>query len=267
MEPMTSMAIASVAMKALGGLTGREQAKANKRLTKAENMLKKAQVDAANTIRDANNELGAATGALQRYRQSLGHQQTLKQSGRQQSALVTNINRALDDLNRGGVESRLESSFEIGALAAASSAAGVGGGSREMMNRTLRLSAARQQAEIERAGDQVTYDGLRALTNMKADSFQALDGSLIFDNIDQQDNLFIPKFAQPVPSPLQGLFAGIAGTINSNPAAAEAAFSSIGGLFDADSGPSGPQGGGGGGYGSATGQGGGGGWYGATTKV
>lgn len=216
--------IAMAAMKALGGLSGREQEKAQGRLTKAENEVTKANVYASNLTRDANNELSAAVGSLNRFRQSLNNRQVLRTSGREQEQIQTNLQRTLQDLNSGKLEQRLDTSFELGSLAASMGAAGVGGGSREMMNATIRMTEARKLDALDEAGDAVSYDAIKLLTNTQADAYAQLDATTILDRLDLNVTPYIPKFSKKVGSPLQSLVGSFADTVASNPQLTQQAF-------------------------------------------
>lgn len=220
MEPMTMAAMLGVQFlgNALGGLGQREQAKAQARLTKAENLVNKANTEAANTIRKANNELGAAVGSLNRFRQAANNRQIMRQYGQEQEQIQTNLSRAMSDLRRGAMEERLDTAFELGSLAAYAAAAGVGGGSKNVLNSTIRMTNARKQAALEQQGDQITYDALTLLTNTQADAYMALDSTLILDQLDLMPQQFIPQFVQKAPSVGQTLFNAAIQTVGSNPA-------------------------------------------------
>lgn len=186
-----------------GGLASREQMKAQGRLTAAQNVVNKANVEASNTIRDANNELSSVVGSLNRSRQAMNNRQALRTNSREQEAIQTNLARTLSDLTQSSLEDRLNSAFELGSLAAAASAAGVGGNSREVMNSTLRLTAARKQQALDEQGDIITYDGLKMLTNTQADAYASLDSTVILDQLDLSRDQYIPQFIQKAPSYLQ----------------------------------------------------------------
>jgi len=219
MDPMSMAAMLGVQFlgNALGGLGARQQAKAQARLTKAENLVNKANTEAANTIREANNELGVAIGSLNRFRQNASNRQVLRQYGQEQEQIQTNLSRAMGDLQRGALEDRLDTAFELGSLAAYAAAAGVGGGSKNVLNSTIRMTNARKQAALEQQGDQMTYDALTLLTNTQADAYMALDSSLILDQLDLMPQQFIPQFVQKAPSVGQTLFNAAIQTVVSNP--------------------------------------------------
>lgn len=219
MDPMSMAAMLGVQFlgNTLGGLGQRQQAKAQARLTKAENLVNKANTEAANRIREANNELSVAIGSLNRFRQNLGNRQILRELGREQEQIQTNLIRAQSDLQRGAVEERLDTAFELGSLAAYAAAAGVGGGSKNVLNATIRMANARKQDALERQGDQMSYDALTMLTNTQADAYMAMDSTLILDQLDLMPQQFIPQFVQKAPSVGKTLFNAAIQTVGSNP--------------------------------------------------
>lgn len=200
-----------------GGLAQREQAKAQGRLSQAQNVVNKANIEANNTVREANNELGAAVGSLQRLSQALNNRQSLRMSGREQEAIQTNLSRAMKDLNSSSLESRLDTSYELGSLAATTAAAGVGGNSRDVMNATLRLTGARKQAAIQEQGDAITYDSLKMLTNTQADAYAQMDNSIILDQLDLSKDQYIPQFIESAPSYSRTFLNAAIGTAAQNP--------------------------------------------------
>lgn len=207
---------AQYGMQFLEGLIGREQQKAQNRLTEIENEVQEANAENANRVRDANNELAAAKGSLQRYRKSLGDQHYLRDIGNQQEQIQTNLIRSIDDLERGSLESRLDTAFELGAVAARTAAAGVSGGSKQAINATIRMTEARKQAALENQQGQMTYDAIKYLTNTQADAYN-LDGSVFLDSIDRNTNTFMPQYVQKVPNAWSAFFNAGANTVSSNP--------------------------------------------------
>jgi len=191
---------AQTAGNVLQGLGARTQAKAQNKLTDFENLIQKANADAANIVRRANNELAGATGSLNRFKQSIQNQAILRASGDEQKQIQTNLLRAREDLVRGSMEQRLDTAFEVGALAASVSAAGVGGSSRDVLNSTIKLTGARKQAELSRVGQQMTTDALEYLTNTQADAYMQVQGDLFLDALDYGTTTFMPKAHTPVQS-------------------------------------------------------------------
>lgn len=109
----------------------------------AANITAKSNAKAANMVREANNELAAARGSLQRYQTSRRNSQFLKDMGAQYSADTTNLLRLQESALNGALDRRIRVAEEGGALAASLSAAGVGGGTAQMIDATQRLRSAR----------------------------------------------------------------------------------------------------------------------------
>lgn len=208
---------AATAGNVLQGMHSRKTLKAQNQITDIENMIGKANADAANIVRRANNELAAAVGSLNRFKQSIGNQQILRASGQEQAQIQTNLLRAREDLNRGSVEDRLDTAFELGSIAAAVSAAGVGGSSRDVLSNTIKMTGARKQAELSRVSGQVTYDALQYLANTQSDAYLQVQGDLFLDALDHGTSTFIPQAKTPVPSAAQVWFTKGLTTVAKNP--------------------------------------------------
>lgn len=104
-----------------------------------------------NEIRISNNELAGARGALGRYTQSLRNQQHLKEYGKSIDAATENLVRVNDNYVSGNLERRIVAAEEAGAIAAQRGAAGVYGGTAQMLDATIALRQDRiqQQAKEE----------------------------------------------------------------------------------------------------------------------
>lgn len=200
-----------------GGLNARQQAKANNRLIGAQNEINKAETYASNLVREANNELSAVVGSLNRARQAMNNRQVLRTNAREQEAIQTNLSRVISDLTQTSLEGRLDSAFELGSLAASASAAGVGGNSREVMSATLRMTAARRDQAIQSQKDTASYDALKMLTNTQADAYASLDNTVILDQLDLSRDTYIPQFIQKAPSVLRTTLTAAAATAAQNP--------------------------------------------------
>lgn len=191
---------------------------------KAQNRIAKANAEASDIVRKGNAQLASAVGNLQRWQQSVSNQRTLKQAALEQSALKTNLLRMRDDSKDASLEQRLASASQAGAAAAAFSAAGVGGGTRDAINSTLRVAAQRKQDIITDKKEQYTYDGLLALTNMKEDVAFRLDDTMIIDQIDYRTPY---AQTQEVPSVWRTMFNSAVSAASSS--GGQAAMSNVGG--------------------------------------
>jgi hypothetical protein len=108
-------------------------------------------IDAARVTQAARNELKAATASQNAWVQSFSNQRRLRAAGRQAGELAENIGRNLDAATYGRVGERLAASEELGANMASAAAAGVGGSVVDTYNNTIRLSAAMNEEQGDRA--------------------------------------------------------------------------------------------------------------------
>lgn len=201
------------------GLNQREQ-------IKAQNRIAEANADARNITRAGDAKLASAVGNLQRYRQSVSNQRTLKQAALKQESIRTNLMRVRADAQSASLQTRLDAASQAGAAAAAFSAAGVGGGTRDMVNQTIRTSRQRKLDAIDKKAGQYEYDALRQLTNINEDVGFRLDNSLIIDQINYREaNADIDK--QEVPSVWRTVFNSALSAASSP--GGQAALSNMGG--------------------------------------
>lgn len=164
---------------------------------KSANVTTKSNERVANLLRKADNELAAATGSLSRYQQARRNKHLLKMGGDQLNTFTTNMLRIQADNVEGNVNRRISSAEEAGELAVRSSAAGVGGGSIDMLNSTSKLRAAR----IDQMADSQTKQQLSDMLGNKQRAFEGmvlgLDDVQILDNINMMP-ITMPR--TPVPS-------------------------------------------------------------------
>lgn len=117
-----------------------------------------AKVNKARTdARNARNELSAAKSDLARFNQSLQNQQIMKTAGRNFNTMNENIGRNLDAQAYRGVSGQLALAEELGAATASAAAAGMGGGSVEQYNETIRTSYAFRKELQDRNDKSVNY--------------------------------------------------------------------------------------------------------------
>lgn len=121
---------------------------------KADAITAKSNAKIQNITREANNELAAARGHLTRYQTTRKNREFLRQAGVEYEASTTNLLRYQESLAEGAVDRRIRNAEEGGALALASSAAGVGGSTIDMLDSTNRLRQARIEQLTQRQADQ-----------------------------------------------------------------------------------------------------------------
>ncbi len=170
-------------MAAFAAAQSLEQGRLQKGQAKIDKVTMKSNVKVENMRREANNILTKAQGDLARYQQARGNKYKLIQGAQQQEAQKTNMLRLTDAAVRGSFESRIAASEEAGALVAAAGAAGIGGGSLDMLNATTRMRQQRaQQAMDSQVNDQL-YDMQLNLDRTAEATILGLDDVQFFDNI------------------------------------------------------------------------------------
>lgn len=108
-------------------------------------------IEAARIRTARNNKLAASNAQFATWMQSYSNQRALKYAGEDITAVNENLSRELDNATYGRAMSRLAASEEIGANLASAAAAGVGGNTVDMFQRTLGLTQAMQEETQDRA--------------------------------------------------------------------------------------------------------------------
>lgn len=110
--------------------------------TSANQIREQSKVDAARITQKSGNELRGAKAALMQFNQSLANQRSMESAGEQHATIVENLARNLDAAARGTISSRISAADEAGAYTAFALASGVGGGTVDSYNETMRLAQA-----------------------------------------------------------------------------------------------------------------------------
>lgn len=152
-----------------------------------------------NIIRESNNMLAAATGSLSRYTQSRQNQEHLKNTGKAQDAITTNMLRLQDAAQTASLERRIAAAEEAGALSASVGAAGIGGGTVQMLNSTMNLRSAMVEQLAREEQEQQQYDMSLAREATKEQMILGLSDVQFLDNINmmeyQSQNIQVPSNA------------------------------------------------------------------------
>lgn len=219
-----------------------------KQQIEAQRTIDEANAEASNVSRDSSNKVSAAVASLSNFAKSINNQRALTAGGAKLNALKINAGRAIDAAVQGRIGQQMQVSEQMGQVSALASAAGVGGGSVDMVRRTMALRGGilKNQAEVaikQREADFKdaqsagisemvgSFDSAASVANMDYGVTQApvrfsqsvIGGALA--NADftlLRDGLFQPKAAGPV---------GMAGTQYNAEGTAPAA-SGGGGWFD-----------------------------------
>lgn len=152
-----------------------------------------------NIIRESNNILAAATGSLSRYMQSRQNQVHLKNTGKELEAITTNMLRLQDAAQTGALERRIAAAEEAGAMSASVGAAGIGGGTIQMLNSTMNLRSAMVEQLARTEQKQQKYDMSLAREATKEQMILGLSDVQFLDNINmmeyQSRNIQVPSNA------------------------------------------------------------------------
>ena len=152
-----------------------------------------------NIIRESNNMLAAATGSLSRYTQSRQNQEHLKNTGKELDAITTNMLRLQDAAQTASLERRIAAAEEAGAMSAAVGAAGIGGGTIQMLNSTMDLRSAMVEQLAREEQKQQQYDMSLAREATKEQMILGLSDVQFLDNINmmeyQSQNIQVPSTA------------------------------------------------------------------------
>lgn len=138
--------------------SGMSASAARKRQIEAQGIIDVANAEAANTVREANNATSAATSSLMNFARSINNKRAGEAGGAKVNAIRVNAGRVMDRLLKGGLQEQLAASEQMGQVAVAAAAAGVGGGSIDAVKRTMALRRGIQQEQLERAQVQTRED-------------------------------------------------------------------------------------------------------------
>lgn len=175
------VAIAQAGMSLLSGMGQKSIQRAE---YKAQRILDKAEYNAKETIRTANNELGAAQSSLSNWMRSVNNQRTIDAAGEAYNATGENLSRMWQQSTTGSLQRRVQANEQLGAIQASAAAAGVGGSTVDLINGTLKLRNAMLNAEIEKQEGQATYDQLMQRAGVMDNGYDAWDHSFDSANMD-----------------------------------------------------------------------------------
>lgn len=163
------------AMAVMGAMKGQNEAKAS-------NITNKANTKIANLQREVSNEKAAAQSSLQRMSQSIKNNDNLRSGGQAVNALGERQIELGREMTTGSFSRRLQAAQESGALAAASGAAGVGGGSIDMLDNVLDLNAQVTQNEAEDVYNRQVFKIDDATREVQYQMYNGLDNNSFLAN-------------------------------------------------------------------------------------
>lgn len=162
-------------------LQGQQAAKQQK----TQNKLAKFNAGIQDQLTQASNTVAAASGALSRFRQSLGNQLILKNAGKQTEALAQNLFRLQEQSQTQQLNTRIQAAEQTGSLMAAASAAGIGGSSIDRLNSVIVGRMARQEEQQQRAERYTVGDTLARIQQVKDQAITGLDDAVYLDRVTQ----------------------------------------------------------------------------------
>lgn len=163
------------------------QGMANKGVAQRGKIGAKSDARVANILRKAQNQMEGATGSLARYMQSRQNQELLRAGGKALDATTTNILRLQEASVTGGLARRIQAAEDAGSLYASRAAAGLRGGTSDMLRATQELRVAQIEQATIRQEEQQDF-GLRQQRQQQMDAmFLGLDVSPIIDSINVMD--------------------------------------------------------------------------------
>lgn len=192
-------AAADVGLGVLGGLASWGTASANRKLAKAN-------ADAQNTIRKAQNMERASAVSLAGVMRAQGYRAALTNAGEQTNGMAEALARTQESWTRGNFEQGLRDMEQLGALTARASAAGVGGASVNAVSYSLRLSQARLAERQDERQEETQYELLKQMTGVMPATVSRLDVSPLSPNLDYSQN-FTPASSGSglLPALMEGL--------------------------------------------------------------
>jgi len=152
---------------------------------KTQNKMNAANTDIANIQQAGSSSIASAKGALNRMNQSIQTRDALKGAGEQWNQIQSQKAKLGEQMTTGSFMNRVQAAEQAGAIAARSSAAGVGGSTVGMLESTMQLRADMVQADM----DQQYSDNYWAMGEAETDNIYGQYGVV------QQQNVFLDDVA------------------------------------------------------------------------
>lgn len=176
---MTWVMTGIAAVTAIAGFMGQSSA------AKAQSIIAKAQADAENTIRKANNMTAAANSAMINTARAEDTKQKFKAAGAEWNAMNKNIVRLQDQAAGGKVNERIMAAEELGSLYANAAFAGVGGSTIDSLEAQADTAIKTASQGTQDTVDQQVGDLVNARDALFMNAAMAVDNSTTFASIDR----------------------------------------------------------------------------------
>lgn len=144
----------------------------------------KARVYAARKMQSASNDREVAVNNLQNTVRSMANQARMEAGGEQVNAIAQTTARWLDAWTQGNINEQIGAAEVAGGLSVGAAAAGQGGGSIDLIKRTLAASQARAAAGREVTRDYTTGDAVDRQKGVMKEAVLGMDNSRNFANLD-----------------------------------------------------------------------------------
>lgn len=175
-------AAADVGLGVAGALGSWATASANRRITKAN-------ADAANLVRTAQNKQKAANVTLAATARGLATKAALTNAGEAVNSGSELFARTQEAWTRGDFERGLRNMEELGAYAARAAASGMGGASVDAVSRTIQLQHARLEERSDERNAETLYELNKQRTGIMPAAVSRLDVSPLTGNFDYSQNI------------------------------------------------------------------------------
>lgn len=156
---------------------------------KSEHTIKQAEVEAARIRQEGNNKYEAQMTGLRRKVQDRNRQLIAKQAEGQVSVIDARMHQALDELTKAKAQDRIAASAAIGASVAGAAAAGVGGSTVDTYNRTIALSQAVSEQEMDRTMQKNAYWAGQNKAEVMMNAINSQDSTVYSAKIDNTVHL------------------------------------------------------------------------------
>jgi alkylation response protein AidB-like acyl-CoA dehydrogenase len=154
----------------------------------ANSIVSKANADAQNTIRKAQNEERASGLSLAATMRGIVDSRILNAAGDASNSANELIVRTQQSWVRGNIEQGLRDMETLGSVTAKAAAAGVGGSSVAAVESSLRLAQERRAEQAQRGQDQTTYELLKQRSGIMPAAVSRMDLTPLSANLDYSRN-------------------------------------------------------------------------------
>ncbi len=206
--PVLGLAVVGAVVGIYSAVTSGNQAKEDAR---ARNEVRRANAEAANLVRGANNEKAAAFGHLNRWLQSVNNNRALDNAALSLEQTKANYLRQVDASRAGDFQRQLQVQEQAGAASATRGYTGFSGNAAEMVGGSAALRQALVEQTVQKNYKVADQDQQRKVHAITSQLMGGLDQSLILDAVDYNRNVTFEEAAPSSTGPvLAATFQGLA---------------------------------------------------------